>query len=181
MGTDKGRLPLGSHLLIEEIAGKVAAAVGNVILIGPPERYADLPMPCLEDVRPGFGPISGIETALASGRGELNLIVACDMPGLEAAWLRKLLEQAARVDSRCVVTNDADGRVHPLCAVYKSSCLPVVTSAIDQRRLKIMDLIGALQAGFFEIEQPIRNVNRPEDWVSWQEENCFSFERVKPV
>jgi molybdopterin-guanine dinucleotide biosynthesis protein A len=181
MGMDKARLPMGSHLLIEEVAGKIASAAGNVTLIGPPERYADLPLPCLPDLRPGFGPISGIETALASGRGELNLIVACDMPGLEVAWLRELVEHAKCANARCLVANDADGRVHPLCAVYKSSCLSVVSRAIDDQRLKMMDLISELQARFFEIKKLIHNVNRPEEWVSWQEENSFSFDGIKSV
>lgn len=181
MGTDKGRLRVGSCLLIEEIANKVAAAAGNVTLIGPPDSYADLPMPCLADLRPGFGPISGIETALASERGELNLIAACDMPDLEITWLRELIKAAERAQSACVVAHDAEGRIHPLCAVYKSSCLSAVTRAIDERRLKMMDLVSELHATFFEIERPIRNVNRPEDWAAWQTESCFSFDRVKSV
>lgn len=181
MGIDKARLRSGSRLLIEEIAEKVAGAAGNVTLIGPPERYADLPLPCVADLRPGCGPMSGIETALASGRGELNLIVGCDMPGLEIAWLRDLIETAEQSEARCVVTHDADGRVHPLCAVYNSSCLPEVTRVIDERRLKLIDLISELHAGFFEIARPVHNVNRPEDWVSWQEESCFRADRVKSV
>lgn len=181
MGTDKGRLRVGSRLLIEEVAEKVAAAAGNVTLLGSPARYADISLPCLADLRPGFGPLSGIETALASGRGELNLIVACDMPGLEIAWLRAIIETAEHRQARCVVAHDSDGRVHPLCAVYKSSCFPDVRRAIDEQRLKMMDLIGELQADFFEIPCPVRNVNRPEDWTSWQEESCFRADRVKSV
>ena len=181
MGTDKARLPLGSHCLVEDVAGKISAAAGNVALVGSQERYTDLPFECLDDLRPGFGPISGIETALASRRGDLNLIAGCDMPRLEIAWLRELILQARSSEALCVVAHDADGRTHPLCAVYKAACLPLVSRAIDERRLKLMDLIAELKPDFFLIRHSLPNLNRPEDWISWQEREGFSFDRVKPA
>jgi len=181
MGTDKARLPAGSHFLVEDVAQKVMVAAGNVALIGPPQRYADLPLECLPDQRPGFGPISGIETALASGRGELNLIVACDMPQLQTVWLRELLAKAANTYSLCVAGRDATGALHPLCAVYKSSCLPFVARAIDEGRLKLLDLLAQLRSDFYYIDDTVLNLNKPEDWSSWHEHCCYSFERVKPV
>ena len=126
MGRDKALLPLSSRLLIEDIAAKVAAATGSVALIGAPERYKHVGLECLPDLRPGMGPLAGIETALLSGRGELNLIVACDMPSLEADWLYRLMREARETDAHCVTTRDGSGIVHPLCAVYRSGCLPVI-------------------------------------------------------
>jgi molybdopterin-guanine dinucleotide biosynthesis protein A len=181
MGTDKARLPLGSHCLIEDVAGKISAAAGNVALVGSPDRYVDLPFECLEDLRPGFGPISGIEAALASRRGDLNLIAGCDMPRLEIGSLRELVAQARSSGALCVVARDADCRTHPLCAVYKSACLPVVSRAIDERRLKLMDLIAELKPEYVFIKHSLPNLNHPEDWISWQEKEGFSFDRVKRV
>jgi molybdenum cofactor guanylyltransferase len=70
MGRDKALLPLKSGLLIHELAGKVADASGTAALIGEPARYRHLEIDCLADLRPGMGPLAGIETALESGRGE---------------------------------------------------------------------------------------------------------------
>lgn len=181
MGRDKARLPIGSHSLVEDIAGKVAASAGNVTLVASPERYVDLELECLRDLRPGFGPVSGIETALASGRGEVNLILGCDMPNVQIGWLRELMARAEHTEALCTVARDAGGHTNPLCAVYKSACLPAVTRAIDERRLKLMDLIQELRAEFFLVPNVIPNLNRPDDWISWQEEQGFSFERVKSV
>src|SRR4051794_11037884 len=90
MGCDKALLPLKSGLLIQEVTAKVTAAAGTVALVGEPERYRDLGLDCLPDLRSGMGPLAGIEAALESGRGELNLIVACDMPSLDTDWLCRL-------------------------------------------------------------------------------------------
>src|SRR6185437_7990145 len=115
MGRDKARLPLKSSLLIEDVTAKLGFVAQNVALVGESQRYRDLPFECLDDLRPGLGPLAGIETALASGRGELNLIVACDMPNIQIDWLRGLVRRAMNHESDCVVCRDTSGGVHPLC------------------------------------------------------------------
>jgi molybdopterin-guanine dinucleotide biosynthesis protein A len=168
MGRDKALLPLSSRLLIEDIAAKVAAAAGSVALIGAPERYNHLGIECLPDLRPGMGPLAGIEAALESGRGELNLIVACDMPSLEADWLCRPLLKARETDALCVASRDASGIVHPLCAVYRSGCLPVIRRALDAGRLKLLEVIGELGASTLQIGSTVWNINTPQEWAEWE-------------
>jgi molybdenum cofactor guanylyltransferase len=168
MGRDKALLPLNSGLLIERVAGQVAAAAGSVALIGEPERYKHLGLECLPDLRKGMGPLAGIEAALESGRGELNLIVACDMPNLESHWFCDLLCKAQASDALCVASRDAKGIVHPLCAVYRSGCLPGLQRALDAGRLKLMDLLGELRASTFEISSRVWNINTPQEWAAWE-------------
>ncbi|MGA8028070.1 MAG: molybdenum cofactor guanylyltransferase [Bryobacteraceae bacterium] len=169
MGRDKALLRCNSSSLLEEVASKVAAAAGSVALIGEPERYAWLGWDCLPDLRPGLGPLAGIEAALESRRGEVNLIVACDMPGLETPWLLRLLAKTEETNAPCVVARDADRQFHPLLGVYKTVCLPAVRNALDHKRLKVSDLVRGLQAVTLDIGQTIRNVNTPEDWAAWRE------------
>lgn len=170
MGRDKALLGWGSGSLVDSIARRVAVAAGNVALIGASERYANVGWDCFPDLRPEMGPLAGIEAALALKRGELNLIVACDMPGMETAWLRRLLEQADASRAECVATRDADGRVHPLCAVYKQSCLAKVRQALDERRLRLHELVQQLETLTLDSENRIWNVNTPAEWKAWSEQ-----------
>jgi molybdopterin-guanine dinucleotide biosynthesis protein A len=124
---------------------------------------------CLPDLRPGFGPLSGIETALASGRGDLNLIHACDVFVSEPDWPTKLIEAAETSRAKCVVTMDEAGQVHPLCAVFHAACLPWVESALNIGRFRLLDLIEALGAERLPLRGPVWNVNTPDDWRSLQE------------
>jgi molybdopterin-guanine dinucleotide biosynthesis protein A len=163
MGQDKARLRIGTRLLVEDIAGKVADATGRVTLVGPPERYADLAFECLPDLRHGLGPLAGIETALASGYGDLNLITGCDMPDLATEWLEKLVTVARRTRALCVVTRDAAGKVHPLCAVYRTQCLPFVRRALAARQLKLFDFIRGLPVIQMHASQVIGNLNTPQE------------------
>lgn len=164
MGRDKALLPWKSGVLVEEIAAKAAAVAGTVTLIGNPARYAHLNFPCIPDMRSGFGPLSGIETALAAGHGELNLILACDMPEVETAHLERLMTIATESGEKCVVTADASGFIHPLCAVYRTGCLEAVESALDDGRLKLMSLVQDLHAKVVSVADSIRNINTFEEW-----------------
>lgn len=168
MGRDKALLPWRSRSFLEHVAIQVKAAAGNVALIGDPQSYVGFGYPCFPDRRMGMGPLAGIEVALESGRGELNLIVACDMPGLQAAWLIQLLEEAQKTGAQCVAARDANGRIHPLCASYRSSCLPAVQRALDDGHLKLLDLLEKLKAVTLDIGATIWNINTPEEWSAWQ-------------
>jgi len=168
MGRDKALLRCNSRPLVEDVAVKAASIAGSVTLIGRPERYSDLGFDCLPDLRSGLGPLAGIEAALDSGRGELNLVLACDMPGLERDWLSRLLSQARRTNALCLACRDESGMLHPLCAVYRSACLPFVRRALDARRLKLLDLLGELDAASLEIPHKISNLNTPREWAAWQ-------------
>lgn len=168
MGQDKALLEWRSGTLVEKLAECVKEAAGNVALIGSPELYSGLGFDCLADVRPGQGPLAGIETALASGRGALNLIAACDMPGLEVQWLKMLLLEADESGAECVATRDGRGQLHPLCAVYRDTCLAKVQAALEAGRLKALDLLDELDPVVLETEQMLWNVNTPEEWRAWQ-------------
>src|SRR5689334_17078630 len=82
MGRDKAILPGLFRYLIDDVAETVRAASGNVTLVGDPGRYHDLEYPCIADLRPGLGPLAGLEAALLSSRSDLNLVLACDMPAI---------------------------------------------------------------------------------------------------
>ena len=170
MGRDKALLRVGGQTLLENAIRAVAAATGYGAILGPPERYAALGFPVFEDLYPSLGPLGGIETALALGLADWNLIVACDMPGISAGQLRALLAQVPVEwpSATCVAALGPSGP-EPLCAVYHTSCLPVVRTALDRRALKMRDLLGELRTvtvSGFALES-LANVNTPTDWADW--------------
>jgi molybdopterin-guanine dinucleotide biosynthesis protein A len=169
MGCDKALLPWKAEPLVEQVAKTVEQAAGNVVLIGAPERYRDLHRECFPDLHPGFGPLAGIETALASGRGNWNLVVACDMPDLDARWLSNLLDTAETGNLACIAARDSAGVVQPLCAVYRNDCLAAVQRAIVSDRPRAQDLLKDLEAVPFDFPAMISNVNTPEEWIQWQQ------------
>ena len=171
MGREKALLPMGSEPLISKIAGIVQSVADPVTLVGKPESFQGIPWTCIPDLRPNAGPLAGIETALSCSAANLNLIVGCDMPGLEEGVLTRLIDRASRSTAPCVLACDPDGRQHPLLAVYRLQCLPAIRAALDAGRMKLMCFTQEAGAEILYLENAVANVNTPDDWARWQRDN----------
>lgn len=167
MGRDKALLPAGARTLIEQTADYVKQAAGNVIVIGPLERYAFLGWPVIPDEIQGCGPLGGLCTALRHTRAEWNLIVACDMPGLTAQFLERLFDAAERCGKECLVPLTAAG-LEPLCAIYHARVFPAAESALKRKALKMQAFVRQLDAALWPVEDArlLRNLNTPEEVAS---------------
>jgi len=76
-------------------------------------------LPQIVDRQPGIGPIAGISSALHAHPKAAWLVVACDLPFLNEATLRYLVEHR---DSRRLATafkSNHDGLPEPLCAIWE--------------------------------------------------------------
>jgi molybdopterin-guanine dinucleotide biosynthesis protein A len=168
MGRDKALLPFRGSTLVEWIAAQAHEAAASVTLVGAPERYASLGLPCLAERYPGCGPLSGIEAALRHAGSGWCLILACDLPEVTPELLRALLAHAAACEADVVAAVPPAGRAEPLCAAWHTRALPAVERALAAGRYAVHGLFSELQVLHYPIDSEVltRNVNSPEDWQS---------------
>lgn len=166
MGRDKALLPYRDTVLVEWIARQVEVAAGSATLVGPPERYLFLGRPVLADLRPGCGPLAGIETALSATSAEFNLIVACDLPNLTRELLSGLLEAAMREEADCTLPETPGVVRPPLCAVWRLRSRDTVRQALHQGVRKFTDLLGLLRLSRWTVTDAAWavNLNTPEEY-----------------
>lgn len=163
MGVDKALLaPAGAVLIAEAIR----PLCGSVSLVGDPALYAKLGLPVVPDDFPGAGPLAGIEAALRTTAAALNLIVACDMPALDAG----ILEALFATGGDCALPQYPDGRVEPLCAVYDRRCAPAVRAALENGTRKVTDALQTLEIRYLQVSSgaPFANLNTPEDLAQYR-------------
>ena len=168
MGRDKALLPFGSGLLAESVARAVELAAGSATLVGDPNRYGHLGFPAIPDAYPGQGPLGGILTALKHTSADWNLLAACDMPGLSADFLRRLLDAAERSAADALLPAGPSGRPEPLCAVYHRRILPALQTAYGNGVRQVsatLQEVGATVLPVLEVA-PFENVNTPEEWAA---------------
>ena len=90
----------------------------------------------IEDVPGMQGPIGGVMSGLIEARGNGLLVVACDMPLLEASLILRLLTQ--RDEGRLATCYLAtDGKPEPLCTIYEPGCLPLLEKATDEGQMSL--------------------------------------------
>lgn len=165
MGTDKALIEIGNQPLAKRVAAEIGKICGTVSLVGDPEVYGGLGLPVVPDRFPGQGPLAGIEAALRATTVEWNLVVACDMPALDAGVLEDLFAAASENGGDCAVPSYSDGRIEPLCAVFHARCHARVLSALEGGIRKVTDALAGLAIRYVPVSssEPFANLNTPED------------------
>ena len=169
MGEDKALLPFRGGVLAGHVAATVSAAAGSAVLIGNPQKYGHLGYLVVPDRRPGAGPAGGIESALSYTIADWNLLVACDMPGISAKFLRGLLDAAERLQADALVPAGPSGRLDPLSAVYHRRCLDTLRGALEAGVRKVTDALAGLEVARWAVDDRacFENLNTPEEWASY--------------
>jgi len=172
-GRPKGLLEVGGRRILDVVVDAVATATGTppLLVANAPDAESWRPdLRTIPDLRPGYGSLGGIYTAVASGSGAV-LCVAWDMPFVSAGLLTALVAGAAPFDA---FLPESDGRrgLEPLCAVYGPACRPAIEAQLQSGDLKAIGFHPGVKVGtlpldrvrtFGDPEELFFNVNRPED------------------
>lgn len=138
MGTDKGALPFGGETMLARITRLVREITAEVIVVG---RRAQAGV-TIHDAVDDQGPLSGIAAGLAASTTDLNVVVACDMPLIRPAVLRRLLEA---IDSNDACVAVADGHASALCGVYRSRVAGDAQALLASGERRVMRLLDRIE------------------------------------
>lgn len=152
MGRDKAELVVGGETLVARQI-RIAREVGAspiLVSVRPETQYAALGSDTgvITDRVPGRGPIEGLRGGLARTPDFPLLVLAVDLPYLEASFVRALVDRAAAFSPAGTVglAPRLAGRWEPLAALYPRSCLSTVDAQIDAGRLAMHELLDLLHA-----------------------------------
>ncbi len=174
-GIPKGLLKRPDGATLVEHLLQVAAAAGleqRILVANDAEPYKVFGCTIVGDLRPGCGPLGGIEAALAhfSREGGGVLFLPCDLPGMTAS-VPAALREAFASRGKGVAAARTDGfSWHPLCSVVHIHERRAVAEALDRGELgvgRLWDRLGA-EAVDFPDPSPFFNVNSPEDMDAWR-------------
>ena len=172
MGRDKGALPVEGGTLLERGVERWRNVFGGVaVAVGTEERPLPAGVPAQYDLHPGAGPMAGLEAALTALKGDAVFLTAVDMPFGDEGLARLLAGRMGEADV-CIIRR-TDRRVEPLFALYRRTCLPVVTRSLEEgRRSFVKGLFPFVTVAYvdegeltgFDLERSLFNANRPEEW-----------------
>ncbi len=163
MKADKAGLDVGGRTLLEHVLDQVQPLFDEVLVSLSPGQRVDytkrrgVSAPQLRIVRdemPGLGPMAGILAGLTAARNDACMVVACDIPNVDAPFLRRLARAAAKSEIAVPVT--AAGQFEPLFAVYAKSVIP-----------KIEALLGSGERSLLPLFPKCRTVSVPLGNARW--------------
>jgi molybdopterin-guanine dinucleotide biosynthesis protein A len=170
MGVNKAFLEFDGRPIIERVVEKVSLVGEEVILVSnTPDEYAHLGYRVVSDVFPGQGPLGGIYSGLKAARNSIALVVACDMPFLNASLLRYMILLSPGHD---VVVPRIGEEMEPLHALYSKTCLLAMESLLRRDDLRIVSFYSRVRVRYIERQEievldpkhlSFFNVNSPGD------------------
>jgi len=120
----------------------------------------------VSDLKPGYGAWSAVHAALSHSGEQFTLVVACDLPCVTADFLREIAE-AVSDDVDAVVPRQPDGKLQPLCAIYRTSVVLDMVEAELSHAEKPPPLASiSANVKTIVVAAPadiLRNVNNPFD------------------
>jgi molybdopterin-guanine dinucleotide biosynthesis protein A len=155
LGRDKTLEIIDNRNLLQRVLSQLSSFSNDIIVVTAKDRslvqFTDYPgLRVVADTYPGEGALIGVGTGLAESNSWYNLVVACDMPFLNQALLRYMLELSAGFD---LVVPRVDGLVEPLHAVYAKSCLAPIEGLLEQGNLRLSQLLDLVKVRYVEAEE----------------------------
>ncbi len=129
-GADKPGLTVGGRTLLDRVLGAVEGAA-EVVVVGP-ERPTVRPVLWAREEPPGGGPAAALAAGLLHVTAPVVVVLAADLPFLDAATVQVLLDAVGTGDGALLV--DGDGRDQVLTSAWRTPAL---------RERAVGDLAGA--------------------------------------
>ena len=144
MGQDKASLPFGDETMLARAVRMVGEVTDDVIVVaqGGGNPFLGLPVRIILDPVEHLGPLAGIAAGLSASTSDVNLIVACDMPLIRPAVLKRLVELLEDNDI-CVAV--VDGYASPLCAAYRTTVAATAQRLLADGERRAMALLDQVQ------------------------------------
>lgn len=141
MGENKAFIPLGNQPMIAHVLARLAqvGAAETVIITRSPSLYEDFDARVINDEGAGHGALNGIYSALCLCETPYIIVVGCDMPFIDPAWIQWIYDIRADYDA---VVPVFDGLPQSLHALYHRRC---VKSFAEQLTNKVYRMESALE------------------------------------
>lgn len=178
MGSPKAELRLGGLSMIERSGQALQSISDHIFVVG--SSSGDHTFETLADDFDPYTPqrraaIIGLYTALKNCRAPYAAVLACDLPFVTSRLFERLVEiLISFADAGAVVPVQPDGRLQPLCAVYRpDACLTTIRAALDSDDWRLQETVASLNirtVKFAEIadldssENFFFNLNTPADF-----------------
>jgi len=140
-GLRKALLAVDGVPIIERQLANLRTVADPIFIVAPePGPFAHLGLRVVPDRIPGCGALGGVYTAILESPHDRVLVVACDMPFLDAAFLQHMAERPQR---DIVIPRSRRG-LEPLCAIYRQRCAEPIRARLERGALEASVLPEAL-------------------------------------
>jgi len=153
MGADKARVQLAGRMLIERVLATVNALFDDMMISGRDNTVEIDGTRSVKDRYADRGPAIGLCAAMQEARHPYLFAIACDMPFVAPGLIEFL---ASSSDGYDVVVPMRGGKPEPLCALYSTACLKLLSWRVENGSRGLVSFIEHTP------ELKVRRINEQE-------------------
>lgn len=171
MGRDKAALPVAGRTQLERTMALLAPRVARCFVSVRRDQNADplrVRFEQIADTRDNLGPMAGILAAQERFPGHAWLVVACDLPRLDAPTLDFLLRARAPARLATAFRSSHDGLPEPLCAVYEPASAAAIAAYVAGDESCPRKFLSRNDVELLDEPDPraLDNANTPEEYAA---------------
>lgn len=153
-GQEKYFFSYNGRTFIEHILGALREVVDEIVLAAKDpaqcERFSHLDgVRCVSDIRKEIGPMGGLHAGVIEVRGDLVVVVACDMPCINPRVIEHLFSFMDDYDA--VIPSWKPGMIEPLHAIYRREALLAYLEQPEHDSLH--EMVGSMRVRFVGIDE----------------------------
>lgn len=153
MGFDKQFLKIENRRLMNSIINQLKEEFDEIIIVtNKPENYLGLSHKIAVDEIKDKGPLGGIHAGLKIASSQYALVMACDMPNVNMAYIRYMMENLGQ--HGC--TTKFGEWIEPFCSFYSKDMVEDIEKYLQSNRRSIHQLLQTLDFNYIEEEDARR-------------------------
>lgn len=176
MGINKAELTMNGVRFLDKLVWELSGFEELWVSVDDETQHPEIQYPMVSDAFGDCGPMGGICSALMASKADALVVVPCDVPLFSEKLARKLcdcLEEGG--DGVIIVTEDK--REHPLCGVYKKSCLRILKACIREQDYKMGNGLKRMEVKKYQAGRDswrLKNINTPGEWKRLTKRSCLA-------
>jgi molybdopterin-guanine dinucleotide biosynthesis protein A len=168
MGSDKALLRQDGETQLSRAVNCLQAHVERVFVSTRADQDDDAERNKFEriiDRYDDMGPVAGILSAMDSNSEVAWLVLACDLPNIDAATIAFLVQQCSDEHPATAYVSVHDGLPEPLCAIYRPASRAIIDDFVGQGIICPRKMLINSDTSMLAQPNPgaLHNINFPDD------------------
>lgn len=161
---DKYLLKLGNQRFIDNILNQLLG-FKEIVISANEKQDVDLSYRIVIDEIKDIGPIGALYSLFKQINSETLFVVSCDTPFITDKMIDKLYKNFDKEHDAIIAT--ANGRKHPLFAIYNKSIYKNILKQIENNNYRLMSLLNESKVKYIEFDKEadkLENINTIEQY-----------------
>ncbi|MDX9882681.1 MAG: molybdenum cofactor guanylyltransferase [Prolixibacteraceae bacterium] len=147
MGQDKGLMDFREKKMVQYSIDVLSHFTNCIIISSNDSEYRNFGFPLITDMYKDCGPVGGLHAALSASETDWNLVLACDLPFMNAELFHSL---SALIDQQDAILPIHSNGIEPLAGIYHKQLSSFFAEKLQKREFKLHAILKERDIEYFD-------------------------------